>query len=245
MERHTLRHYMNDIAHCPRLTQAETAALAQRSRSGDREARNAMVEGNLPLVITVAKLFRNRGLEWDELVAAGNMGLIRAAELYDPAEFMFSTYATRWIRSMIGKELDENHLIHVPNYMLYADVKNNPRFSDHVSKARTLKLNSEYRPDHSGRDITTPLDRHPDPRTDDDQPASHDWEAVLDRGLRSLPAAEETMLRISYGLGEPLAATASDARWRLGIGRERARQLKQTALAALREQVPQLEDQLA
>jgi len=244
MERHTLRYYMHDIAHCPRLSQAETAALAQRSRAGDREARNAIVEGNLPLVITVAKLFRNRGLEWDELVAAGNLGLIRAAEKYNPAEAMFSTYATRWIRSVIGKELDENHLIHIPNYMLYADMKNNPQFSDHVSKARTLKLNSEYRPDHSGRDVTTPLDRHPDPRTDD-QLSNHDWKAVLDRGLRSLPTAEETVLRISYGIGEALATTASEARWRLGMNRDRARQLKLTALAALREQVPQLEDQLA
>jgi len=243
MERHTLRHYMHDIAHCPRLTQAETAALAERSRAGDREARNAMVEGNLPLVITAAKRFRNRGLEWDELVAAGNMGLIRAAELYNPAEAMFSTYATRWIRSTISRELDQNLLIHVPIHVLYPTESTIPRYADHAQRARALKLDCDYHTRHHAKDQATPLDRHPDPRNQD---TYTDWRLTLDRGLRKLPARDQTILRLVFGVDQPsgLRMSTTEVGQEVGLTRNGTRYAKINALAALREQVPQLEDQL-
>ncbi len=103
------------------LSHAEEIELAARIARGDEDARNCLVQGNLGLVIKIARAFRRRGLEMDDLVGEGNLGLLRAAQKYDPRfRTRFSTYATYWIKESIRRTLmDTTNTIRVPGH-LYA-----------------------------------------------------------------------------------------------------------------------------
>ncbi len=229
--------YMQDIRHHPRISQDETAALAERARAGDREARNAIVSGNLALVITAAKRWQNKGLTWDELISIGNMGLIRAAELYDPQVSRFSTYANRWIDGTIQHELRINRLIHTGRR------EGGKLYAAKAKAAYCTVLESEFAPYPNSPKSPT-LDSFSDDRN---PPESRDWVDVLDQGMKQLSPRERTILRLRFGLGK-LEGSAIGSRQigkRLGVGYERVRQLKKHSLAILKYTLPQLEDQLA
>lgn len=100
--------YLSEIARSKPLSREREAALANRVQQGDLQARNELVEANLRFVVEVAKQFRNRGLSLCELVSAGNLGLITAAEHFDGTRgFKFITYAVRWVRHTILKAIAE------------------------------------------------------------------------------------------------------------------------------------------
>lgn len=108
-ERGNLVTYFNLISHYPLLTREEELELSRSAKNGSESAFNCLVASNLRLVIQVAKRFRGRGLELEDLIQEGNLGLIRAAQLFDPERGnRFSTYATRWIVQKISRAVD-NH----------------------------------------------------------------------------------------------------------------------------------------
>ena len=109
-----LEHYIGCIRQIPRLTPQEEAALGALCIAGDASAQKRMVEANLRLVVHVAYRFQNRGLSVDDLVAEGNIGLMRAAEKFNPGLGTFATYAVWWIRQSIKRAITRAQHIRLP-----------------------------------------------------------------------------------------------------------------------------------
>src|SRR5262245_21462772 len=110
--------YLGQIGRRALLTAEEERALGRRVQDGAADARDELVEANLRLVVRVARRFLERGLDLADLVAEGNVGLIRAAQKFDPeAGCRFSTYAVWWITQAMRRALERAHLVHVPPAM--------------------------------------------------------------------------------------------------------------------------------
>ena len=102
----TLQLFLKDIGKVPLLTAAQEVELAKRIERGEHAAKQAMVEANLRLVVSIAKRYRNQGLPFLDLIQEGTIGLVRAAEKFDYRKgFKFSTYATWWIRQAVARAL--------------------------------------------------------------------------------------------------------------------------------------------
>lgn len=116
----SVRLYLREIGKIPLLTQDEEADLAQRILKGDQKAKNKMVESNMRLVVSIAKRYGGRGLDFLDLIQEGNTGLLRAVDKFDPAKgFKFSTYATWWIRQAITRAIaDQARTIRIPVHMV-------------------------------------------------------------------------------------------------------------------------------
>jgi RNA polymerase primary sigma factor len=114
-----LTRYFGQIGRGRLLTHAEEIDLGRRAREGDEMARAELIEKNLRLVIPVAKKYRGMGLPFGDLIQEGNIGLMRAADKFDPEKgFRFSTYATWWIRQAVQRAVaDKGRTIRVPVHM--------------------------------------------------------------------------------------------------------------------------------
>src|SRR5215216_1397339 len=114
-----LARYFGQIARGRLLTHEEEIDLGRRTREGDEMARSKLIEKNLRLVIPVAKKYRGMGLPFGDLIQEGNLGLMRAADKFDPEKgFRFSTYATWWIRQAVQRAVaDKGRTIRVPVHM--------------------------------------------------------------------------------------------------------------------------------
>jgi RNA polymerase primary sigma factor len=111
-----LQLFLDGIAKTRLLTASEEVELAKRIERGDLDAKNRMVEANLRLVVSIAKRYRNQGLDFMELIQEGSIGLVRAVEKFDHRRgFKFSTYATWWIRQAISRALaDKSRTVRIP-----------------------------------------------------------------------------------------------------------------------------------
>src|SRR5262252_4317372 len=114
-----LETYLVEINEVPLLTAEEERELGKRIQSGDLQARERMIRANLRLVVSVAKMYTDRGLSLQDLIAEGNIGLMKAAEKFDPgAGCRFSTYGTWWIKQSIRRALTNTvKQVRVPSYM--------------------------------------------------------------------------------------------------------------------------------
>ncbi|HEU0023682.1 MAG TPA: sigma-70 family RNA polymerase sigma factor, partial [Thermoleophilaceae bacterium] len=115
-----VRLYLRSIGRVPLLTREDEVRLAKRIEQNDMSAKNALIEANLRLVVSIAKRYTGRGLTLLDLVQEGNLGLIRAVEKFDWRRgFKFSTYATWWIRQAITRALaDQSRTIRIPVHMV-------------------------------------------------------------------------------------------------------------------------------
>src|SRR5260370_5828674 len=147
-----IRQYLGEIGRFPLLTAEQEMALAKRVVGGELEAQQRLVEANLRLVVSIAKRYNNHGIHLLHLVQEGNLGLIRAAQKFDPSRgFRFTTYATWWIRQPISRAVAEHtRTIHIPVHVveliykmkrvsrqLYQDLGRDP-FPEEVAKATNL-----------------------------------------------------------------------------------------------------------
>ena len=116
-EENNLRLYLNDVAESTPLSREREVELADRIKSGDRRARDEMIQANLRFVINVAKKYQNRGLPLSDLISAGNLGLITAADRFDGTRGnKFITYAVWWIRQSIHQTLAEQvRIVRLPH----------------------------------------------------------------------------------------------------------------------------------
>ena len=116
----SVRLYLREIGKIPLLTPEEEADLAQRIVKGDKKAKDKMVESNMRLVVSIAKRYGGRGLDFLDLIQEGNTGLLRAVEKFDPEKgFKFSTYATWWVRQAITRAIaDQARTIRIPVHMV-------------------------------------------------------------------------------------------------------------------------------
>lgn len=116
----SVRLYLREIGKIPLLSAEEELALAQRVVKGDKKAKDKMAEANMRLVVSIAKRYSGRGLDFLDLIQEGNTGLLRAVEKFDPDKgFKFSTYATWWIRQAITRAIaDQARVIRIPVHMV-------------------------------------------------------------------------------------------------------------------------------
>ncbi len=260
--RDSIAAYLNEIGLIPLLDAAEEKSLATAVQAGDAHARARLIEANLRLVVSIARGFTGRGLAMPDLIAEGNLGLIRAVEKFDPERgFRFSTYATWWIRQAVGRALiQQGRTIRLPVHVVreIAAVlragrelaqRGGPAASiDEIAKA-VGKSSEEVTQLFSLTERVTSLDQ---PIGDDDRQlaaSSVDEEGddpldllaeaaasdSLDAWLAKLPARQREVLVRRYGLEDHAVQSLAEVAAILGISRERVRQIQESALNRLRK----------
>lgn len=151
----SVRLYLREIGKIPLLTPEEEAELAQRIVKGDKKAKDKMVEANMRLVVSIAKRYGGRGLDFLDLIQEGNTGLLRAVDKFDPDKgFKFSTYATWWVRQAITRAIaDQARTIRIPVHMV-----------ETINKVlrTSRKLTTELNREPTNEEIAEALDMEPE-----------------------------------------------------------------------------------
>lgn len=116
----SVKMYLKDIGRVPLLSAEREVELAKRMEEGDEEAKRVLSEANLRLVVSIAKRYVGRGMQFLDLIQEGNLGLMKAVEKFDYRKgFKFSTYATWWIRQSITRAIaDQARTIRIPVHMV-------------------------------------------------------------------------------------------------------------------------------
>ncbi len=146
---HADQRYLQDICRYELLDAEREKELGRKSRAGDLSARNALVEHNLRLVVSIASRYQGYGLELDDLIQSGNLGLMTAAERYDPDRgFRFTTFAVHWICQYIRREIsDTGRAIRLPVYMtekIHAMKKAERELEQILGKVPTIEELSDH-----------------------------------------------------------------------------------------------------
>ena len=151
----SVRLYLREIGKIPLLDPDEETELAYKILKGDKKAKDKMVESNMRLVVSIAKRYSGRGLDFLDLIQEGNTGLLRAVEKFDPDKgFKFSTYATWWIRQAITRAIaDQARTIRIPVHMV-----------ETINKVlrTTRKLTQELNREPTTEEIAKELEMEPD-----------------------------------------------------------------------------------
>ncbi|WP_298829397.1 RNA polymerase sigma factor RpoS [uncultured Piscinibacter sp.] len=271
----TLQTYLREIRRAPLLTPQQEYDTAVRARAGEFAARQAMIEHNLRLVVSIAKNYLGRGLPMPDLIEEGNLGLMHAIGKFEPERgFRFSTYASWWIRQSIERAImHQARLVRLPVHVV--------RELNQVLKARR-SLESQLPGDFDGErqvrvedvaaavgrpvqevadllrfaeqptSLDAPLERHPaeggsesllDSVADDGASdpmsltLSNEVERLLAHGLDELNDREREVLAGRYGLRDREPETLEVLAERLGLTRERIRQIQQEALVKLKRRM--------
>ena len=238
-----LSEYLREISKIPRLTPDEEQVLAGRVLAGDREAEHRMIEANLRLVFAIARRYRNRGLPLPDLMAEGNLGLLRAVRKFRPDKgTRFSTYATWWIRQAVGRALaNQARIIRLPVHvelLLGRSVKERKRLTRELGRPPSLEevARSLEIPPEQLAELEEIRDVVPDSAAPPPRPLGALLRDRLDLTglLDDLTERERTVIRLRFGLSgeEPLTLEAVGRR--LGLSRERVRQIEGAGLKKLR-----------
>jgi RNA polymerase primary sigma factor len=256
-----LQIYLQDINGTPLLSAAEERTLAGRVAEGDPRAREHMVRANLRLVVNIARGYIGKGLTLDDLIEEGNLGLLRAVEGYDGTlETRFSTYASFWIKQSIRRAvMNQGKPIRLPAYMVsllskwrrvtvaLTDRLGRPPTIEEVGKAlrlskkkvgivaKAIRVNnlatqSDADDDNGLLDDTLTDDHAKSP--DELLIEADDLQRILWR-LDALDEREATVVRMRFGLDPYPPMTLREVGDRLGLTRERVRQLEHQALLQL------------
>ena len=257
-----LETYLREIDEVPLLSAEEEVELGRRVQQGDEAAREHMIRANLRLVVSVAKRFRNRGLPLQDLIAEGNIGLMKAIEKFDPeAGFRFSTYATWWIQQTIRRGLINTvKTVRIPSYMVEILTKWG-RASTALGQSLGRQPSTEEIAKHLGlsqknrRVIEQTLNTNQGTTDLGDDAVVHRSEAeyndnahrmapdeivlrsdalqTMHEILELIDPTEASVLRMRYGLEDEQPATLEKIAKTLGISRERVRQMERATLRKL------------
>ena len=253
---------MRDIRKYTPLSREDEVKAINAARKGDQKALDHLITANLRFVVRVAGEYTGRGLPLSDLIAEGNMGLIRATQTYDPERgYKFITYAVWWIRQAILSALNrQTHPIAFPvNQIDDRDTLNKvfaalsqeygrvPTIDELASKAdfSTRRVHKALQTSRASVSLDSPVyedgDRRfadvvPDdaPLPDEDVHASR-LRDLLHKGLADLPEREAEIINRYFGLDVDHAESLEQVGKRFHISRERVRQLKDRALGRLRE----------
>ena len=259
----SLQTYFNEIGTSQPLSREKEAELAGRIAAGDERAREELAEANLLFVVTVAKKYRNRGMSFSELISAGNVGLMTAVDRFDATRgFKFISYAVWWIRQAIQQALaEDSRTVRLPinrisllskiartRQQLGADLEGEPH-DEAIAAALDLPLTEVRETLLSGRralsldhamfdedEDSTLLKRLSD--QDQEQPDENitrtSSQKQLQAVLESLDEREYAIVCSYFGLDGTEPMTLEQIGQRLGVTRERVRQLKERAFTKLR-----------
>jgi RNA polymerase primary sigma factor len=260
-----LQLFLREIGRHPLLTAADEVELSKRIERGDMSAKRRMIECNLRLVVSIAKNYRNQGLPFLDLIQEGMFGLIRAVEKFEwQRGLKFSTYATWWIRQAVARAIaDKARTIRVPVHVVERMQKMH-RAERHLWTQLAREPTLDEIADEAGLPLQQAIEVRAAARasTSLDQPIGEQEDAVfgdlvagadplpeeeterrlqkeaLDRALESLPERDRRVLELRYGLRGEEPHTLEHIGRRLGITRERVRQIEiesLSRLASLRE----------
>ncbi len=232
-EQSTMGLYLRELRRIPQLTREEEQAFAVLAAQGDRKARQHLIQANLRFVILVAKRYRNRGVPMEDLVNEGNIGLIHAAERFDPDRgIRFVSYAVWWIRQAILKAIQENGgMIRVPRSRL-GELPSTTELRMQAAQ-RTLSLDSPV----TGMENPEPLGA-----CLEDRSAPKPEEVLVGVALREqlgsllagLPDRDARILEDRFGLSGGTPIPLLEAGRKHGLSRERVRQIEKKAVRKIR-----------
>ncbi|HJA66464.1 RNA polymerase subunit sigma [Lachnoclostridium sp. An169] len=258
-----LKIYLREIGQIPLLEPEEEKELGRRISEGDESARRRLAEGNLRLVVSLAKHYTGRGVPFLDLIQEGNMGLMRAAEKYDyKMENRFSTYASWWIREAMQRAIDQqSREIRVPVH-----VAENMKKVQKAAKDLQQTLGRDATPaeiaEKLGRtesdvkeiltylqspvSLETPVGEDGENSLGDlvedksESTPEEAMEALVEKEevselLSSLNEREQKVIRLRFGLEDGKAHTLEEIGEMLGVTRERVRQIEARAMEKLRQ----------
>ena len=257
-----VRMYLKEIGKIPLLSTEEEIELAKRMEMGDNEARKQIAEANLRLVVSIAKRYVGRGMQFLDLIQEGNLGLIKAVEKFDYRKgYKFSTYATWWSRQAITRSIaDQARTIRIPVHMvetinrlirtqrqLIQELGREPSVEE-IAKKMDLppeRVNEIQKIAQEPVSLETPIgeeeDSHLGDFIQDDQVAVPADQATftllreqLMEALETLTEREQKVLRLRFGLDDGRPRTLEEVGKVFHVTRERIRQIEAKALRKLR-----------
>lgn len=254
--------YLKEIGNYPLLTMDEEVKLAKRIENGDEDAKRALAESNLRLVVSIAKRYVGRGLSFLDLIQEGNLGLIKAVEKFDYTKgFKFSTYATWWIRQAITRSIaDQSRTIRIPVHM--SEIINK---TYRVSRSLLQELGREPTEQELADELDMPVEKvlevlkissdpisldipigeEEDSRLGDfikddniigpEEAASYSMlRDQISKLLDTLTEREQRVLVLRFGLQDGRTRTLEEVGKEFNVTRERIRQIEAKALRKLR-----------
>ncbi len=258
----SVKSFLKDIGKIPLLSAEEEIKLAERMKNGDEAAKNRLIEANLRLVVSIAKKYVRRGMQFLDLIQEGNMGLIKAVEKFDYTKgFKFSTYATWWVRQAITRALaDQARTIRIPVHMVETISRVKKAQSqllhengceptdDEVAEFLGMsveKVREIIRISQDPVSLETPIGEEEDSHLgdfipDEDAPAPADeacnsmLKQMLGEVLDTLSDREKRVIILRYGLIDGRQRTLEEVGQEFQVTRERIRQIETKALRKLR-----------
>ena len=248
--------YLSEIGLTPLLAAREEVVLARAIQAGDGEALRRMIEANLRLVVSVARAYVGRGVPLMDLIAEGNLGLIRAVEKFDPARRLrFSTYAVWWIREAVQHAvMHQGRTVRLPVHVLrelahvlraereLAARQGTPPSLDQIAAAvgkdlrdvaELFRVNERVTSLEAVAEASEPV---APPERDDASSALSPIESErLGLWLSRLTARQYEVMQRRFGLGGAPVQSLAEIGRDLGITRERARQIQEEAMRKLRK----------
>ena len=254
--------YLKEIGKIPLLSADEERILAENMEAGDIEAKKKLAETNLRLVVSIAKRYVGRGMQFLDLIQEGNMGLMKAVEKFDFRRgFKFSTYATWWIRQAITRSIaDQARTIRIPVHMVETINKlvrierqlvqelgrepTNEEISEHMG-IEVDKVNEIRKIAQEPVSLETPIGEEDDSHLGDfieDETAIAPDEAAnfsmlkeqLNQVLSTLSDREKKVLELRFGLNDGTPRTLEEVGKEFEVTRERIRQIEAKALRKLK-----------
>lgn len=257
-----VRMYLKEIGVVPLLSNEEEKELAIAVENGDLEAKQRLAEANLRLVVSIAKRYVGRGMQFLDLIQEGNMGLMKAVDKFDYSKgFKFSTYATWWIRQAITRAIaDQARTIRIPVHMvetinklvreqrnLLQELGQDPTPEQIAERMEMTqdKVREILKIAQEPVSLETPIGEEDDSHLGDfiedeviENPVDYTTRVVLreqlDEVLDTLTDREENVLRLRFGLDDGKMRTLEDVGKVFNVTRERIRQIEAKALRKLR-----------
>ena len=256
-----MRQYLSEIRQYPRLSAEEERSLARRCAGGDQEAIRQMVNSNLRLVVSVAKEYAGRGVPLLDLIQEGSIGLLAAAKKFDyTLDFRFSTYATKWIRQGVTRcILNHGQLIRVPLHTAERmrrinQARNRLRqengvdpTEDEIAAACELSVAKvrqlmQLAPETCSLDAPTGDDctlavlledlQTPQPQ---EELIREELSETMGKLLGMLNERQSQVLRLHFGMDDGTCYSLEEIGVKLGISKERARQIEKQAMDKLQK----------